>query len=90
MDGLEQQEEPVSDTHLEYNSAEISKNVNESESILEHEIHSSYDKYRVFKQIVNIFYNEEIEGIDEEESELKEQGTIKLEPEIFPIHFYYN
>ena len=70
-------------TDSEYNSSEISKNVNESESILEHEIHSSYDKYRGFKQIVNIFYNEEIEGIDEEESELKEQGTIKLEPEIF-------
>ena len=44
---------------------------------------SSYDKYRGFKQIVNIFYNEEIEGIEEEETELKEQGTIKLEPEIF-------
>ncbi len=44
---------------------------------------SNYDKYRGFKQIVNIFYNEEIEGIEEEESELKEQGTIKLEPEIF-------
>ncbi len=43
---------------------------------------SNYDKYRGFKQIVNIFYNEEIEGIEEEESELKEQGTIKLEPEI--------
>ncbi len=44
---------------------------------------SSYDKYRGFKQIVNIFYNEEIESIEEEETELKEQGTIKLEPEIF-------
>ena len=44
---------------------------------------SNYDKYRGFKQIVNIFYNEEIEGIEEEESKLKEQGTIKLEPEIF-------
>ena len=44
---------------------------------------SNYDEYRAFKQIVNTFYNEEIESIDEEESELKEQGTIKLEPQIF-------
>ncbi len=44
---------------------------------------SKYDKYRWFKQIVNTFYHEEIEGIEEEENELKEQGTIKLEPEIF-------
>ena len=43
---------------------------------------SSYDKYRGFKQIVNIFYNEELEGT-EEENEIKEQGTIKLEPQIF-------
>ena len=46
-------------------------------------ISSKYDKYRWFKQIVNTFYHEEIEGIEEEENELKEQGTIKLEPEIF-------
>ncbi len=46
-------------------------------------ISSNYDKYRWFKQIVNTFYHEEIEGIEEEENELKEQGTIKLEPEIF-------
>ena len=44
---------------------------------------SSYDKYRGFKQIVNIFYNEEVEGIEEEETALKEKGSIKLEPEIF-------
>ena len=44
---------------------------------------SSYDKYRGFKQIVNIFYNEEIEGIEEEETVLKEKGSIRLEPEIF-------
>ena len=50
---------------------------------IESHLPSGYDKYRGFKQIVNIFYNEEIEGIEEEESELKEQGTIKLEPEIF-------
>ena len=59
------------------------KKDNVSEKVLEHHQSSSYDKYRSFKQIVNIFYNEEIEGIDEEETVLKEQGTIKLEPEIF-------
>ena len=52
-------------------------------NITEHDSPSSYDKYRGFKQIVNIFYNEEIEGIDEEETALKEKGTIQLEPEIF-------
>lgn len=36
-----------------------------------------------FKQIVNIFYNEEIEQIDsEEEMTLKNKGTIKIEPKI--------
>ena len=71
----------------------VNKNIVESlcedagadETIKENEesISSNYDKYRGFKQIVNIFYNEEIEGIEEEEIELKGQGTIKLEPEIF-------
>ena len=62
---------------------------NKDFSEIEDEMHneglapSNYDKYRGFKQIVNIFYNEEIEGIEEEETELKEQGTIKLEPQIF-------
>ena len=42
------------------------------------------NQYRNFKQIVNIFYNEEIEQInqDEDEIELKNKGTIKLEPKI--------
>ena len=39
--------------------------------------------YRNFKQIVNTFYNEEIEEINyEEEIILKNKGTIKLEPRI--------
>ena len=42
-----------------------------------------YDKYRGFKQIVNTFYHDEIEEIEEEETKLKEQGEIKLEPEVF-------
>lgn len=41
-------------------------------------------KFRNFKQIVNTFYNEEIEGLDvEEEQILKNKGTIKIEPKIF-------
>ena len=41
-------------------------------------------KYRNFKQIVNTFYNEEIEQIDnaDEEGILKNTGTIKIEPQI--------
>lgn len=41
------------------------------------------DNYRNFKQIVNIFYNEEIEEMDNnEEIALKNKGTIQLEPKI--------
>ena len=42
------------------------------------------NKYRNFKQIVNTFYNEEIEQInqDDDEKEIKNKGAIKLEPKI--------
>ncbi len=41
------------------------------------------NQYRNFKQIVNTFYNEEIEEMEqEEEITLKNKGTIKLEPKI--------
>ena len=41
------------------------------------------NNYRNFKQIVNTFYNEEIEEIDaKEESTLKNKGTIRLEPKM--------
>ncbi len=41
------------------------------------------DNYRSFKQMVNIFYNEEINGIgEEEENVLKNKGTIRIEPKI--------
>ena len=44
---------------------------------------SSNNNYRSFKQIVNTFYNEEIEEIDQDEDiTLKNKGTIKLEPKI--------
>lgn len=43
--------------------------------------HTNY--YRSFKQIVNTFYNEEIDDINqEEEIPLKNEGTIKIEPKI--------
>lgn len=41
------------------------------------------NQYRNFKQIVNTFYNEEIDEIDhDEEIALKNRGTIKLEPKM--------
>ena len=44
--------------------------------------------YKSFKQIVNTFYNEEIEEIDsDEEVILKNKGTIKLEPKIIYDRF---
>lgn len=44
---------------------------------------NSNNNYRNFKQIVNTFYNEEIEEIDQdEEITLKNKGTIKLEPKV--------
>ena len=54
--------------------------------ILENVIERSKDQkigHRNFKQIVNIFYNEEIENIDEDIKEIKTKGTIKLEPKIY-------
>ncbi len=39
--------------------------------------------YRNFKQIVNIFYKEEVEGISDEEDEVKQKGTIRIEPIIY-------
>lgn len=43
----------------------------------------SINQYRNFKQIVNTFYNEEIEEINyDEEIILKNKGTIKLEPKV--------
>lgn len=40
-------------------------------------------EYKNFKNIVNIFYNEEIEGIEEIEEKIKVPGKIKIEPKIF-------
>ena len=40
-------------------------------------------KYKGFNQIVNTFYNEEIENLGEEDFKIKDAGTIKLEPKIY-------
>lgn len=40
-------------------------------------------EYKNFKNIVNIFYNEELEGINESPKEIKHSGTIKIEPKVF-------
>ena len=41
------------------------------------------ENYRNFKQIVSIFYNETVDGIDNEKTAIKKAGTIKIEPKIF-------
>ena len=54
-----------------------------SEELTKEENKSSNAKFRNFKQIVNTFYNEEIEEIEKvEESQYKKLGTIKIEPKI--------
>ena len=40
-------------------------------------------EYKNFKNIVNIFYNEELEGIGELPEDIKHPGTIKIEPKVF-------
>ena len=40
-------------------------------------------EYRNFKQIVNTFYQEEMEDISESEDEIKKNGEIQLEPVIY-------
>lgn len=48
-----------------------------------HKLQINHDQYRSFKQMVTTFYNEEVENIEDEEDEIKNKGTIKLEPKIF-------
>ena len=44
-------------------------------------------EYKNFKNIVNIFYNEEIQGINEIDEEIKTSGNIRIEPKIFYDRF---
>ena len=48
-----------------------------------HENVQTSNQYRNFKQMVNLFYNEEVHEIESDEDELKGKGTIKLEPKLF-------
>ncbi len=49
---------------------------------------TSSNQYRNFKQIVNIFYNEELQEINpNEETILKNKGTVKIEPKIIYDRF---
>ena len=44
-------------------------------------------QYRNFRQLVNTFYNEEIDEIDKDEKELKNKGTIHIEPKVIYDRF---
>ena len=44
---------------------------------------SNTENYRNFQQMVNVFYQEAVEGIDAEETTLPKVGMIKIEPKIF-------
>ena len=46
-------------------------------------IKTGNEKFNSFKQIVNSFYQEEVEGISDEEDEIKQKGTIRIEPIIY-------
>ncbi len=51
------------------NSIEQSKKISKKEA-----------RYKNFRQIVNNFYNEELEGINQEEIQIKNKGNINIEP----------
>jgi hypothetical protein len=63
-------------------SEDQSKDVKHTETAYSNHV-DNVNNYRNFKQIVNTFYNEEIDGLDnDEEITLKNKGTIKIEPKI--------
>ena len=70
-------------------SEEIVETEEEKEKIEENKqdlllnIKTGNEKFNSFKQIVNSFYQEEVEGISDEEDEIKQKGTIKIEPIIY-------
>ena len=62
---------------------EINKNIIDNSIMNTEEEKNKTNKYRSFNQIVNTFYNEEIEEIEDQADGnilLKGRGTIKLEP----------
>ena len=70
-------------------SEEIVETEEEKEKIEENKqdlllnIKTGNEKFNSFKQIVNSFYQEEVEGISDEEDEIKQKGIIKIEPIIY-------
>ncbi len=62
---------------------EIKQNISKNNNQAKQEVKSDKNKYRNFIQMVNTFYNEEIQGIENEETKLKDHGTIKLEPQLY-------
>ena len=70
-------------------SEEIVETEEEKEKIEENKqdlllnIKTGNEKFNSFKQIVNSFYQEEVEGRSDEEDEIKQKGTIKIEPIIY-------
>ena len=69
-------------TMLQLQDEMYTDKVKEIEKVIR-EKENTTSRYRAFKQIVNTFYNEEIEKLDEEdEIILKDNGTIKIEPKI--------
>lgn len=66
-------------TVLFFNEHELEKKLDNNNEIISKE----KKNYNVFHQIVKTMYNEELESIDSElEVELKNQGKIKIEPQI--------
>ena len=59
------------------------KNKTDKEEKQAMDLESQEVKYRSFRQIVNNFYNEEVETIDDDKEEIvKSKGTINIEPKI--------
>ena len=52
----------------------------DNQKLQSQEISKREAKYKNFRQIANNFYNEALQGIHQEETEIKNQGTINIEP----------
>ena len=72
-------------TVLTFNNMQTEEMLHKNEKITENNIlgKKNQDKYNSFNQIVKTLYNEELNEIDSDlEVELKNKGTIKIEPKI--------
>lgn len=72
-------------TVLTFNNMQTEEKLHKNEKITENNIlgKKNQDKYNSFNQIVKTLYNEELNEIDSDlEVELKNKGTIKIEPKI--------